>query len=255
MFIDENADIRLLTVMECSWGAKDKQVRARPFGAISLRLTGNAEITEGGKTEQMRTGDILYMPKGASYRLNCGDEHIFVLHFDTDGRADGHMSVFRLENTALIHDAFSELLSVWNEKEPGYYFKAKSLFYQIIHELERSSVRESRAEYEKIRSAVEYLHANYTDPALTVSRLCHMVFLSDTYFRRIFSALYEKNPLAYINELRISHAQVLLCETNSSVEEVARLSGFRDVKYFSTYFKKSTGVSPSSYKKGMKRKL
>lgn len=251
MFFDERGVVRILTVMECKWGAKNRPVRRRPFAALSIRLKGNAEITEGGKTEQMRTGDILYMPKGADYRLKCGNEHIIVIHFDTDGAADEHFSVFRLENSAPVRAAFDELLSAWCGKEQGYYARALSLFYKIIYELEKSTASPKNEKYDRIKEAVEYLHSSYTDPELTVSELCARAYMSDTYFRRIFSEIYSKKPLEYMNELRISHAAVLLQESASSVEEVAQLSGFSDVKYFSTVFKKRLGKSPTEYRKKM----
>ena len=38
-------------------------------------------------------------------------------------------------------------------------------------------------------------------------------------------------------------------QNNLSVQDVAELVGYRDLKYFSRLFKKTTGVSPSDYKK------
>ena len=76
-------------------------------------------------------------------------------------------------------------------------------------------------------------------------QLCDKAFMSDTYFRRLFVAVYGETPRQYINRLRVEHAQALLREWNYSVEQVARLSGFSDAKYFSTVFHRYTGRSPS----------
>ena len=249
MIIDEKAKITLLTAMECKWGAISSDVRARPFSAISIRLKGDARITEAGKTEQLSTGDIFYIPEGAPYRLECGEEKIIVVHFRVDGDFYRHMRVFRPENTAALRSTFLELYKVWSGKEQGNYLKALSLFCRILYELERSCATRNDEKRERIKEAVAYMHSSYTDPDLTVAGLCARAYMSDTYFRRIFSEIYGKKPLAYLNDLRLSHAAVLLSETDSSVEEVARLSGFRDVKYFSTLFKKINGLSPSRYKR------
>ena len=249
MIIDERAKITLLTAMECKWGEKSSDVRARSFSAISIRLKGDARITEAGKTEQLRSGDVFYIPEGAPYRLECGEENIIVVHFRVDGGFYRHMKVFHPESTSALRSTFYELYKVWSGKEHGYYLKALSLFYKILYEMERSDATLYDEKRERIKEAVAYLHSSYTDPELSVAKLCTRAYMSDTYFRRLFSEIYGSNPLVYLNDLRLSHAAVLLSETNSSIEEVARLSGFRDVKYFSTLFKKRNGLSPSRYKR------
>ena len=53
----------------------------------------------------------------------------------------------------------------------------------------------------------------------------------------------------YLTGLRINKSKELLCDDKLSVQDVAELVGYRDLKYFSRLFKKTTGVSPSDYKK------
>ena len=249
MIIDEKSEIQLLTVMECSWRPRKCRVHPRPFGAISIRLKGECTMTEGDKTERLTTGDILYMPAGREYFMDCKSEHIFVLHFTASHGAGDRMQVFRPSNTAAVRSMFSELLDVWKRREDGYYLKALSIFYAIVYELTRSAPLPINHKHERIREAVEYLHSSYTDPTLTVRSLAARAYVSDTYFRRIFSEIYGKNPLSYLNELRLAHAAAALGEGGATVEEAAHASGFADVKYFSTLFKRRMGTTPSLYKK------
>ena len=53
----------------------------------------------------------------------------------------------------------------------------------------------------------------------------------------------------YLTELRVNKSKELLCRDDLSVQDVAELVGYRNLKYFSRLFKKITGVSPSDYKK------
>ena len=53
----------------------------------------------------------------------------------------------------------------------------------------------------------------------------------------------------YLTELRMNKAKKLLCGDECSVQDVAEQVGYRDLKYFSRLFKKTTGISPSDYKK------
>lgn len=249
MFLSESSSIRISAVMEMTWSETERAVNARPFAALSLRIRGDSRITEGDKTEQLVTGDILYMPKGADYHIDCKEERILVIHFDTDETASPSMKHFRPESPQQFERMFRSLLEVWQQKHPGYYFEAVSRFYHLIYELDRIIAPESSSDYEKIRAATEYLHANFTDPDLDVQTLCRKAFMSDTYFRRLFRKYYETTPLKYLNALRIDQARILLRDLDCSVAEAANQSGFSDPKYFSTVFRKLTGVSPSEYRK------
>ena len=53
----------------------------------------------------------------------------------------------------------------------------------------------------------------------------------------------------YLTELRINKAKELLSGDDLSVQDVAEMVGYQDLKYFSKLFKRITGVSPSDYKK------
>lgn len=67
------------------------------------------------------------------------------------------------------------------------------------------------------------------------------------YFRKLFREAYGISPLKFINQLRIKRAKKLLKTGYYRVGESATLSGFDDMKYFSTVFKKSVGLAPTEY--------
>ncbi len=54
----------------------------------------------------------------------------------------------------------------------------------------------------------------------------------------------------YLTSKRIQKAKELLQDEGLSVEQVAEQVGYRDYFYFTKVFKKSTGMSPSRYRKG-----
>ena len=75
--------------------------------------------------------------------------------------------------------------------------------------------------------------------------------ISEVYFRRVFKQMFGMSPVKYITQLRIEHAKTLLETYTFSVEKAAEMSGFSDVKYFGTVFKKQTGMLPSHFKRGI----
>ena len=54
---------------------------------------------------------------------------------------------------------------------------------------------------------------------------------------------------SYIQELRIREACRLLETTEDSSAEIARESGFNDIKFFYQTFKKTMGMTPAKYRK------
>ena len=53
----------------------------------------------------------------------------------------------------------------------------------------------------------------------------------------------------YLTSKRIQKAKELLEDDRLSVEQIAEMVGYRDYFYFTKVFKKTEGVSPSSYRK------
>jgi len=49
-------------------------------------------------------------------------------------------------------------------------------------------------------------------------------------------------------ERRILHSKNLLRNSNFSITEVARMTGFSSSNYFTQYFKNNTGLSPLKYR-------
>ncbi|WP_205514544.1 helix-turn-helix domain-containing protein [Longitalea arenae] len=68
----------------------------------------------------------------------------------------------------------------------------------------------------------------------------------------LFALYNKKSPLAIIQERIILEAKRLLLYTDRSAKEIAYELGFEDAAYFSSFFKKSTEVSPSEFRSTQK---
>ena len=103
-------------------------------------------------------------------------------------------------------------------------------------------------EMRPILEAKRYMQQHYQE-ALRLETVSNVVGFNATYFSALFKKETGQNFMDYLTELRISKAKTLLCRDDLSVQDVAELVGYRELKYFSRLFKKITGVSPSDYKK------
>jgi two-component system response regulator YesN len=73
--------------------------------------------------------------------------------------------------------------------------------------------------------------------------------MNSAYLSRIFK---EKTGMGFhdfLVEVRISNAKTLLERSEFKVNEIADMSGYRDVSHFIGIFKKHTGMTPIDYRR------
>lgn len=100
--------------------------------------------------------------------------------------------------------------------------------------------------YHAIKKALEYIEAHYQED-LSINMVAEQVYLSPSYFSHIFKKIRGEGFIDYLNAVRIAKAKELLKESRYKVYEVSNMVGYKDYKYFSSVFKKITGVSPTEY--------
>ena len=99
---------------------------------------------------------------------------------------------------------------------------------------------------EFIAKATKLVFDNINDSDFTIDRLCQEMAMSRTLFYSRLKSLTGKAPQEFIRILRLNRAAELLRQ-GMSVIEASEATGFVNVKYFSTLFKKQFGLQPSKY--------
>ena len=101
---------------------------------------------------------------------------------------------------------------------------------------------------ENIRRAVVYIDENLENE-LSVQSIAQAVNISKSVLYRRFHSCFHCTVSAYITSRRLERAAELLTQTDLSVEEISRRTGFSGASYFSRNFKKEKGISPLKYRK------
>lgn len=97
-----------------------------------------------------------------------------------------------------------------------------------------------------IPQIVTYLDTNYSEDITGASLEQKFNFHFD-YMNRQFSKWTGHTIFNYLTHVRISQASKLLSTGYYSTKEVAAMTGFKDVSYFSKVFKKETGTTPGKW--------
>ena len=183
----------------------------------------------------------MFLPANVAFRNQCDSpEELYIVHLLPLGQTPEDFQLY--PDTRDLTPLFRKLYEAW---QSGRYNLCMSLLYELFSALETPKVQLPPA----IAPGVALLRQNFRDPELTVAAAAKACFVSEVYFRRVYRQHFGTSPLQDILQMRFDHATGLLRSGYYTVEQVARLSGFSDVKYFRTAFTRRFGITPTAYQK------
>ena len=114
-----------------------------------------------------------------------------------------------------------------------------SIKYSAVNEVEKG----------KFFTVFQYITKNYTDPLISVTKVCKDLDISE---EKLNTELKKESTLTFkyfLNQLRIQEAKRLLRETNSRISDIGKNVGYENITHFNRVFKKEIGSTPSEYRK------
>ena len=112
---------------------------------------------------------------------------------------------------------------------------------------EAYAARESEPEF-FMQRVNRFIRERIDQMQLQVPLLAEEMSLSVSQLDRRIMRITGTSPKQYIRDYRMKVAFELLAENQGNISEVASLTGFKSVSYFSTKFRERFGVPPSQYK-------
>ena len=98
-----------------------------------------------------------------------------------------------------------------------------------------------------VREAMDYIAAHYADEDISIAAIAEHLRVSEGHLSHVFKKQTGMTVTGYLTQYRIQAAMRLLASGRVKVYEAAAAVGYKDVTYFSSTFKKQTGLSPSEY--------
>ena len=89
---------------------------------------------------------------------------------------------------------------------------------------------------------------------ISLQQLAAHCLVSPFHFSRIFKSMTKVSPHQYLTAVRLTHAKVLLDETNSPVSDLAYECGFNSPEHFVTAFKQFYKMRPSELRARVSKK-
>lgn len=212
---------------------------------ITLQLEGNATADIGGCEYPLKPGTITVIPPEVVHR-NYSDtlySDIFLQATDLD-----------FNDIIVTQDVDNEVLPLMNmlhktvtEKKEQYDLIANRITDLICLYINRLSNTDMRFTF--VNKFKNLVYRNISNPDFKIDNEIKKLGYHPDYFRRCFKKVTGMTPINYLTMLRINQAKVLLEQSSFiSISAVAANCGFNDSFYFSTCFKKLSGISPKEYR-------
>ena len=246
---------------------------------LFFTLDGCADIVVGTEEKSMDKGSVLIIAPGIEYEIKSPENHVsyIALNFDyTFCHSDKAIpippsktvdfsplsilcaarfddapelsDVIYMQNMHALSGKLAALEREYSTKVIFNEIKMSAMLTEVICDVLRRIRSGAALGGGRLDAVIGYVHEHYREP-LTNERLGEVFGFHKNYISATFRE-YTGMPLhKYLNSVRLSHALDMLNDRDTPVSEIARECGFCDVYYFSRYFRKSFGTSPTEYRK------
>ena len=237
-------------------------------GFLTVSISGESYIGKTGEAFVVSPGNLHLMGS----QSGTVDYYTFLfplkyISFRTDDMLDeklleplnsGHLMICpRVKDTA--KELCEQLIEIYmakkdeSESKIATQVRTKIILLQFILEMWKKGFvieNDTNGRNTVEKEMVSYVQQNFTGK-ISLKEFGEQFHLSEKYISRYFKEHFHIALSQYVTYLRLEHAKQLLQDTDIPITEVAMQSGYQNVSYFIRSFKKTYGVSPLKYKKGI----
>ena len=231
-----------------------------PYNQILFSIEGEGEFILDGKKYKIKKSQAFFIPKNTPHEYNkvTNKWDTFWIVFDGDS-IENLMDTLGFKKTIVcnIHN-FELVMQIFNNifdvvKKADFYsgFHSSTLLYTLIIELNKQKNiccrKNDKFKNLQLQPIIDYIELNYRDD-ITLEELSSILSFSPQYICRIFKECLNIRPFEYITKIRITHAKLMLLDTDLSLTEIADLVGYKDCSYFCAIFKRHEKISPNEFR-------
>lgn len=99
-----------------------------------------------------------------------------------------------------------------------------------------------------VAKSLHFMEKNYMK-MISLGEIAADAGISVSRFSALFNDSTGRSPMQYLNGFRLNKAQSLLIHSRLGMEEIAKMTGFNSIHYFSRAFRKMTGCPPAVFRR------
>ena len=216
---------------------------------IGYKLSGIALHDFGYKKMSLDEGCVYFLNQSEPYRVNVRENgESFSVHFTTDVAIDTHSFSIRTENRSEFIKCLEKIETLYLSK--GECNELAMYFYRLCMLIGEVKNKEYLPKKAKIYNCREYIDLHFREKDC-LFKSAELSEVSRRRFNDVFKNTFDITPARYLNLKRMDYARSLLTAGVLSVSDVALMSGFSDVYYFSKVFRAENGCSPAKFRKSL----
>ena len=230
------------------------------------------EVRIDGKEYKFRKGSLISLQPGTEIFIKS-DEANTISHYILISVKKNYIEQIAqrvLENKNIIFSKLenrysTQLIGAINNLElellsfgHAYSIMINNLREQIVFLLLRDSMPDTlgnrigtNSDDDCLIKAIEFMRENFCGD-ITIEDICKEIYLSTSYFKRMFKSRTGTTPYKYLMQLRIDTAKKTIENDFFSIDETASRCGFSNSGHLSTVFKKLEGIPPSEFRRRIK---
>jgi AraC-like DNA-binding protein len=226
-------------------------------------ITEGSGLFESGKNQQtaITAGTFFLLTPGEWHRYrpdqNSGWDAFWVGfsgeiadNLVTSGYFSGKDPVINIGLAEEAVDLYLRIIEACKEERPGFQQFISGMVMHLMGYIYYRQKDKDFAENMAIRSMnkARLIIRERIDQKQEPEKIAAELNMSYSWFRRLFRQYTGISPQKYIAGLRIQRAKELLSGTSRSVKEIADAMSFENMDYFSSWFRKLSGMTPTQYR-------
>lgn len=226
------------------------------YGFMFLR-SGQVLLSVGGEPLLLHGGEFLLIPPGTPFAIRYYHDSVgytggFRENFLKDAShpvlRDGHFAVqaFTHKDMVFVDDIFRHLQEAF-PRDTAY---LKSGIDFLLAQLSPDEHREGSG----IAARFIDMVFDRNDRVGTVAYYARRLNISADLLNHHVRRYSNHSAMEWVNISRLAHARNLLMDTDLPIQDIAEATGLDDPSYFSRFFKKQEGLTPSQFRKNNSKK-
>ncbi len=259
---------------------------AHPFWELVYVDKGEVDAVSDEQIHHLQQGDLLFHKPNEFHSLRANGvkaPNLVVIAFDSDSEAMRLFENARFKAGEAERALFAGIIAEANaafctplddpstaklERAESALFASEQMAVMLLEQLlirllrreehapdvRISSSIKLRSDHDLVDRIIVFMQEN-TCGNLTFADVCRFSAQSATNLKTIFKSVTGTGVMSYYRALKISEAKRMLREGDGNITQIADRLGYTSVHYFSRYFKRATGMTPSEYTLSIQAKI
>ena len=224
-----------------------------PVHAFTFLLEGEFLADIGGDSLLCRGGQFLLYPANKPFSINyfkdlVGYTGCFNMSFLPDmshpclTSPDPVLHTFWFDEAAFIAELLDRVMAAYSRGDVGYFSRAFDL---ILYSIKAPEKVQAHPLVNRFMGMI----FDRSEALDTVSGYAARLNISPSYLNKLVRTQTRHSAMDWVEIARVNWAKCLLKKREMSIGEVSAAIGVDDPSYFTRFFRKSTGMTPSEFRR------